>query len=143
MKTTLTLLFVIAGAVIMATSLSAAAPAPIPGLTAADEHPNGCVDCHQNQGADKDYRITTGLKNLKGVKHPDITKMVKNVPNDCKMCHKAGGKVPELAIVLHKAHFERGADNHFIAFYQGACLNCHKFAPATGVMSVKAAPANW
>ena len=142
-KSTIVLLSVVMIAMVMATSLNAAPAAPIPGLTAADEHPKGCVDCHQNLGAGKDYRITTGLAGIKGVKHPDISKMVKNVPTDCFMCHKTGSKTPALSIVLHKAHFADPASNPFVTFYQGACLNCHKLTPATGVIGLKAAPANW
>ncbi len=144
MKSVVALAMAVACATVMTVSLSAATnPVIIPGLTAADQHPNGCIDCHANEGAGKDYRITTGLAALKGVKHPDISKIVKTVPTDCMMCHKAGGKIPALNIVVHKMHFQNPATNVFVQVYQGSCLNCHKYDQASGVMSVKAAPANF
>ena len=56
----------------------------LPGVTVEDDHPNGCVDCHQ-QTDDADYRLNVELKALEG--HPDISAMMKTVPADCAMCH--------------------------------------------------------
>ena len=72
-----------------------------------------------------------------------VTAIVKKVPNDCLMCHKEGGKVEALQLVLHKAHYGKGADSAFVKFYQGACLNCHKLDIASGSMSEKSGPKNW
>jgi hypothetical protein len=36
----------------------------LPDLTVADEHPNGCVDCHKNQGEGKDYRLNVSLAKI-------------------------------------------------------------------------------
>ena len=35
------------------------------------------------------------------------------------------------------------AENHFIAYYQGSCPNCHSLDSATGEMGVKSGPKNW
>ncbi len=77
----------------------------LPGLTVADEHPNGCVDCHKNQGAGKDYRLNVSLAQIKG--HPKIDAMVKKLPDNCAICHKAAGKVSPLDIIMHKVHYAR------------------------------------
>ncbi len=113
----------------------------LPGITVADEHPNGCVDCHKNQGEGKDYRLNVTLAKVEG--HPKIDAMVKQLPEGCLLCHREGGKVSALNLMLHKAHYAKPADNPFVQFYQGACLNCHKLDAATGKMTVKSAPKNW
>jgi len=113
----------------------------LPGLTVADEHPNGCVDCHKNQGADKDYRLNVSLAKIQG--HPKIDAIVKKLPDSCMICHKAGGKVSPLNIMLHKVHYEKGAENPFVQFYQGACLNCHKLDAASGKLTMKSSAKNW
>jgi hypothetical protein len=132
--------FALVAVVTILTAASAAAPV-LPGITAKDELPNGCVDCHQNAGAGKDYRLNVGIPaNLKG--HPDISKLVKTVPNDCAMCHKEGQKAGALNLVLHTVHYAKPAENPFVTAYQGACLNCHALG-ATGAITVKSAPRNW
>jgi len=141
-KLALVVLALVAVSSIMVGGLFADTPAPIPGITGPDAHPNGCVDCHAVQGG-KDYRLPQGLLAMKGVKHPDITKIVKKVPDGCMMCHKAGAKMGNIDVVLHKAHFENPTTNHFVAFYQGSCLSCHKIDTTTGIMAVKSAAANW
>jgi hypothetical protein len=137
--------FLLLAAVIAAGALALmgqAKPKPfLPGLTVADEHPNGCVDCHKNQGEGKDYRLNVSLAQVEG--HPKIDAIVKQVPEGCLVCHKEGGKVSALNIMLHKAHYEKGAENPFVQFYQGACLNCHKLDAASGKMSVKSGAKNW
>jgi hypothetical protein len=130
---------IVAGTLVL---MGQAKPKPfLPGITVADEHPNGCVDCHKNQGAGKDYRLNVSLAQIQG--HPKIDAIVKTLPDSCLICHKEGGKAGALNIVLHKAHYEKGAENHFVQFYQGACLNCHKLDVATGKMTVKSGPKNW
>jgi len=127
-----------AGALLL-TAADNAKPPFLPGITVADDHPNGCVDCHSNQGEGKDYRLNVSLAKLG--KHPKIDAIVKKVPNDCLMCHKAGANA--LSLVLHKAHYEKGADSAFVKFYQGACLNCHQLDLASGKMTEKSGPKNW
>jgi hypothetical protein len=127
-----------AGALLL-TAADNAKPPYLPGITVADDQPNGCVDCHSNQGEGKDYRLSVSLAKL--VKHPKIDAIVKKVPNDCLMCHKAGANA--LNLVLHKAHYGKGADSAFVKFYQGACLNCHKLDIASGNTTVKSGPKNW
>jgi hypothetical protein len=131
--------FVVAALVLMAADN--AKPPYLPGITVTDEHPNGCVDCHKSQGEGQDFRLNVSLAKLG--KHPKIDAIVKKLPEDCMMCHKEGGKVAALNIMLHKAHYEKGAESPFIKFYQGACLNCHKLDAASGKMSVKSGPKNW
>ena len=120
---------------------AAATPPSLPGINAADTYAKGCVDCHKKDGAN-DYTLPTGIKaNIKG--HADITKIVKNVPTDCALCHKANTKAGLLGDRLHEVHFADPAKNVFVTAYGGQCLNCHKLDLATGVMTVKVAPANW
>jgi hypothetical protein len=130
---------IVAGTLVL---MGQAKPKPfLPGITVADEHPNGCVDCHKNQGAGKDYRLNVSLAQIQG--HPKIDAIVKTLPDSCLICHKEGSKAGALNIMLHKAHYEKSAENPFVQFYQGACLNCHKLDVATGKMTVKSGPKNW
>lgn len=111
------------------------------GVTVADAHPNGCIDCHKDLGGGKDYRLSTGLKEIKG--HPDITKIVNKVPDGCLNCHKEGSKAGPLNLQTHKIHFQKPAENVFVTNYGGDCLNCHKIDLATGTMTVKSGAKNW
>ena len=130
---------VVAGALVL---MGQAKPKPfLPGITVADEHPNGCVDCHNNQGEGKDYRLNVSLAKIQG--HPKIDAIVKTVPDSCLICHKEGGKVSPLNVMLHKAHYEKGAESPFVQFYQGACLNCHKLDAASGKVTLKSSAKNW
>ena len=108
------------------------------GITVKDEHPNGCVDCHKVSGGN-DYRLNVEL----GSGHPDISKIVRTVPNDCSMCHKANTKAGALNLQTHKIHYQNPANNNFVKAYQGDCLTCHSLDLATGVMKVKSGPKNW
>ncbi len=135
---------VLAGAVVAGTLVlmgQAKAKPFLPGITVADEHPNGCVDCHSNQGQGKDYRLNVSLAKIQG--HPKIDAIVKTLPDSCEICHKAAGKAGPLSIILHKAHYEKGADSPFVQFYQGACLNCHKLDIASGKLTLKSGAKNW
>ena len=133
--------FMAIAALCMSVSVAAAGTAFLPGLTSTDDNPKGCVDCHANVGG-KDRRLNTVVAGIKG--HPNIAKVVKNLPKDCGMCHKEGSKVPALGVVLHKAHYGPDpAKSAFVATYQGACLNCHKLDVAAGAMTLKSGPANW
>jgi hypothetical protein len=113
----------------------------LPGITTKDEHPNGCVDCHIKVNDKQDYRLVNLPTLVKG--HPDISKIVKKLPDGCMLCHNGKGKAPKLPLVLHKVHFKGGMDNHFVANYQGQCLNCHQLNLETGEMTVKSGAANW
>ena len=134
-------LVILGGAAVMLSAASAGDAPVLPGITAKDENPNGCVDCHKNQGEGKDYRLSAGLAKIKG--HPNVEKIVKVAPKDCTMCHKAGGKVPELSLVVHKAHFDKPTENAFVTVYKGQCLACHALDLKTGAMSTKSGPKNW
>jgi hypothetical protein len=115
--------------------------ADLPGITTKDANPNGCVDCHIDQGGGKDYRVIAELAKISG--HPKVDKIVKVVPKDCLICHKAGPKPPVFSQAMHRVHFEKPTENAFVTAYKGACLNCHTLDLATGVMSVKSGPKNW
>lgn len=129
-------------AVVLVLTAASAADTPfLPGITVKDENPNGCVDCHKNAGAGKDYRLSVSLPaNVKG--HPDISKSVKAVPTDCTLCHAAGRNARPLQKAVHEVHYEKPAENAFVTVYKGACLNCHVLS-ADGTVSVKAAARNW
>jgi hypothetical protein len=128
-------------AVIGLTAADNATTPLLPGITAKDEHPNGCVDCHIKVNNKQDFRLVNLPTLVKG--HPDISKIVKKLPDSCEICHNGKGKPPKLSNVVHQVHFKGGADNHFVANYQGQCLNCHQLDLTTGVMSVKSGAANW
>lgn len=109
------------------------------GITVEDAHPNGCVDCHK-QSNGNDYRLTTGLKELG---HPDIARIVRNVPEDCAMCHKANAPAGSLGEVTHVSHYANPDENVFVNHYGGECLACHALNTSTGAMSNKSGPKNW
>ena len=135
-------LFVIIAVLFAASALTIAADdlVQLPGINADDQHVKGCIDCHGASG-DNDYRLNVSLKGISG--HPPIDAIVKTLPNDCTMCHKAGAKAGALSTLIHKAHYANPAENHFIASYQGQCLECHSLNLTTGVMTVKSGPKNW
>ena len=121
-----------------------AAPLPfLPGLLSADDHPQGCVDCHLLGGDGRDTRLSKTLAALKN--HPNVTNAFKgsNIPDACMLCHKQGSKLGSLSAELHKAHYVDLAKSVFVINYQGSCLNCHKLDLATGNMGLKSGPANW
>ena len=120
---------------------SAGATPFLPGVAAKDPFPNGCVDCHKDQGDGKDFTVIAELAKING--HPKIDKIVKVVPKDCLICHKGGPKPPAFNMAMHKVHFEKPAENRFVTEYKGACLNCHSLNLDTGEMSVKSGPKNW
>lgn len=122
-------------------ALWAADITPLAGITADDQHPNGCVDCHVKVSDEKDYRMPAELKNIE--KHPPVEKLVKVVPNDCLKCHKEGAKAGAFNQVIHEVHFSNPKENHFVSNYKGDCLNCHTLDMNTYKMSVKSGPANW
>jgi hypothetical protein len=135
----------------------------IPGLTADDKFPLGCVDCHINMpDINKDERISTLMSKwnkkvesklfvkaqavapagvtLKGI-HPMVPASVKNIPNSCSACHSKTSKTaPPLANLLHIIHLSGGEENHFLTIFQGECTYCHKMDPKTGTWSIPSGP---
>jgi len=114
----------------------------IPGITVDDVKVNGCVDCHYKESDERDYRLSTSLGELvEEEKHPDVSAMVTTVPDDCVMCHSEqmaeGMGTEPLGPMMHKIHLVGGAENHFIAGYQGQCTHCHGFKEETGEFSIK------
>ena len=117
-----------------------AAGVGLPGITTKDAFPKGCVSCHV-KASGGDLRLNVGLKKVKG--HPDVAGMVKTVPKDCGMCHKAGPTPAPLKTALHKAHYGKKGASLFVKKYQGSCLSCHSLNTKTGAMTTKSGPKNW
>lgn len=131
----------------------------IPGLTAEDKFPNGCIDCHINMPDIKqDERISTLMSKwnkkveskllkkaqavapagvmLKGI-HPLASASLKNIPAACATCHsKTSRMAPPLATLLHTLHLTGGDENHFLTIFQGECTYCHKMNAVTGVWTM-------
>ncbi len=127
------------GSILALTAASGDSAALLPGINARDDRPNGCVDCHVK--ASEDLRLNTVLAGIKG--HPDISRIVKKVPDGCLMCHKGGGKAPALGLLSHKVHFLGDAADDFLTKDKGQCLSCHSLDKSSGNVKVKSAPANW
>jgi len=135
----------------------------IPGITAKDLYPMGCVDCHINYAEQKlDVRFSTLLKRwaemvepqlldkvagsappglkLKG-KHPAVPGMIRSIPAGCLTCHsRASTTAPPFSRMLHAIHLTGGKDNHFLTLFQGECTHCHKLNAATGAWSLASGP---
>lgn len=131
----------------------------VPGITAKDVYPNGCVDCHV-VGKDADMRMSAmmatwtsaapaGLvekaraasadaSKIKG-KHPAITNVKANVPQSCLVgCHKPGSTIaPPFARLMHVIHLTGGSRNRFLTGYGGECTHCHKLDPKTGTWKIE------
>jgi len=129
----------------------------IPGITAPDQFPGGCVDCHKNYPEMKlDVRISTlmqgwtngveatflekmqplapaGLQ-LKG-RHPAVSAaMLEDIPGSCLKCHgESAKKAPALGQMMHVIHLGGVKDGHFLSIFQGECTHCHKLDSATGM----------
>jgi hypothetical protein len=138
-----------------------AAPAlrPIPGITAEDPFPRGCVDCHVNMPDRKmDARFSTLMKQwesavdpallarvqpfapsgvvLKG-KHPKFNVAAADIPTSCISCHAAQRKAaPAFDRMIHGLHLTGGEKNHFLVEFQGQCTYCHKLDAASGAWSL-------
>lgn len=131
----------------------------IPGITAPDQKPNACVNCHKNYPGQFDGRLSTHVKEWasKGVdphllekaqstmppgiklsgKHPDVSAIVKVIPTDCLMCHSGSSpKVPQFRKLIHRIHLTGGEENHFLMNYGGTCTHCHKLDQDTGTWSI-------
>lgn len=142
------------------------APQPvrkIPGITAEDPFPHGCVDCHINRpDMNMDVRISTMMKQwndkveptlltkaqtcgpsgvkLKG-KHPIVTNALKDIPAGCLKCHsKVSTEAPPFSRMLHIIHLSGGEKNHFLTMFQGECTYCHKLNLSTGKWSLPSGP---
>jgi hypothetical protein len=126
----------------------------IPGITAKDAFPNGCVDCHTATSKMGDTRISTLMTKwttavappllakskasatdparVKG-KHPPVPKPGANVPQSClAVCHKKGSTVaPAFGTLMHNLHLT-GTPNQFMTLFQGECTHCHKLDQKTG-----------
>lgn len=111
------------------------AAAELPGVTAPDTMPNGCVSCH------------TGKTNLKAMlsalRHRDMGGEVKMVPDDCRSCHSEDKGLESMAMIGHSMHYASGSSSEFVSRYGGNCLHCHAMATGTGAVTVKKGPKNW
>ncbi|HEX2864091.1 MAG TPA: hypothetical protein VHN99_05950 [Deinococcales bacterium] len=168
-----TMLVMLAGITVLAQQAQPApkpAPPQIPGITATDSHPNGCVNCHQYRAdLKRDYRLSTTLHewSQKGTeadfvniakavwpnakitgRHPDVTADLKgqDIPGACIDCHE-GNDIP-LERVLHLVHLSLLPDGPaanpgaFITAYGGFCTNCHTVGASTGLVTVKSGKEN-
>ncbi len=134
-----------------------AAPSPreIPGITADDMFPSGCVNCHLNfTDRNMDTRISTSLAkwtekvepkllekaqaaSSQGVvlvgKHPSATESLTDIPMACIECHSSmSQKAPSFGQMIHLIHLSGGQDNHYMTLFQGECTHCHKLNLNTG-----------
>jgi hypothetical protein len=133
-------------------------PRAIPGLTAPDAFPRGCVDCHVSRPDLRlDTRLSIGMRSwiagvdpvllakvrayspegmqLKG-RHPKVDKSLADIPNGCLKCHSQTSKsAPPFARLLHGLHLAGGAKNHYLSQFQGECTHCHKLDLKTGAWS--------
>lgn len=140
----------------------AASPTPavrqIPGITAKDAYPNGCVDCHV-AAKDGDMRLSVLLAKwatavpasllakakaasadplkIKG-KHMAVANAKANIPQSClAACHKKGSTIaPPFAQLIHTIHLAGGAQNRFLTVNQGECTHCHKLDQKTGAWRI-------
>lgn len=166
-------LFLVAGLASIAVSAGAQPPQggppmpparKIPGITAPDTHPAGCVDCHINYVDMKlDARFSTLLKAwttevppalvshaksaapsgfvIKG-RHPAVPgAALKNIPGSCLACHGKASKVaPPFAGMIHEIHLTGGDGNHFLTLFQGECTLCHKLDKKSGSWTIPSGP---
>jgi len=138
-------------------------PRAIPGITASDGFPGGCVDCHVNRpDIGLDTRISVLMTRLAAGanpklvaaarsaaapglaltgRHPDVPDVRADIPGACLRCHARGSdSAPEFARMLHTLHLEGGEANHFMTIFQGECTYCHKLDAATGSWSIPSGP---
>ena len=133
----------------------------IPGITAKDLYPNGCVDCHV-AGKDGDMRMSALMakwtsavpaalvdkarassidpSKIKG-KHLPMPNVKANIPQTClTACHKKGSTIaPPFAQLMHTIHLVGGGGNRFLTASQGECTHCHKLNQKTGTWKVPSA----
>jgi hypothetical protein len=158
---TLVALIALASTVVRSSAADQTAPRQIPGITARDQFPNGCVDCHivVKDGdmrlstlmaayaktvpaplLDKTRAATADPKRVKGV-HPAVPNVKANIPQSClAACHKAGSTIAApFATLMHAVHLT-GIPNRFVTQFQGECTHCHKMNPKTGAWRIPSAP---
>lgn len=152
------------GAAAATTPPGAPAARKIPGITAEDPFPKGCVDCHvADPRAKRDPRFTSLLKEwsvkvdaallakaqgaapagvtLKG-KHPAVTASLKDVPGKCLPCHgKSSKTAPAFGDLMHALHLTGGEKSAFLTVFQGECTHCHKLDAKTGRWKIPSGPA--
>lgn len=135
----------------------------VPGVSSADLHPHGCVDCHvQIPEMNVDARFGTLMAKLEqevepkllemarasspeGVairgRHPPVPGALKDIPTSCNPCHAADSRTaPPFARLLHRIHLSSDPRNVFMTVYQGECTHCHKLDGVSGVFSMPAGP---
>lgn len=93
--------------------------AQIPGITVVDDHPQGCIDCHQPGSRHSLANEITAM--AEEDRHPNTPS---DDPASCLRCHASDGRMP-LGNLMHTAHLVGGAENHFITHYDGQCMHCH------------------
>jgi hypothetical protein len=135
----------------------------IPGITAEDRYPRGCVDCHVNY---TDLKMDTRFKTMmaqwnEGVepkllaltkasapdgltikgKHPSVPFALTDIPAKCMICHaKTSKTAPPFAYLIHNIHLTGGEQNHFLTIFQGECTHCHKLNKTSGGWTIPSAP---
>jgi len=135
----------------------------IPGITAPDQFPSGCVDCHLNYPELKlDARLSAlmggwgrgGSSNLTsrmqalapaGVKlkgrHPEVKSALRDIPAACIKCHaKPATPSPSFGPMMHVIHLGGVKDGHFLSIFQGECTHCHKLDLDTGTWRIPSGP---
>lgn len=134
-------------------------PRAVPGITAKDAYPRGCVDCHvQLPALNVDARFSTLMTKLgkdvqpgllakaqaaapKGLelrgRHPPAPGALENIPASCNPCHaKASRTAPPFAKLMHSIHLADGPRNVFMTLYQGECTHCHKLDTRSGAVFI-------
>jgi hypothetical protein len=135
----------------------------IPGITAEDMFPRGCVDCHVNMpDMGRDVRISTIMREWSkkvepkfleraqaaapaGVKlvgkHPEGAEKIMDIPAGCLKCHgKSSRTAPSFSRMMHLYHLTGGDENPYLSIFHGECTHCHKLNKATGTWSIPSAP---
>lgn len=139
-------------------------PREIPGLTAADAFPGGCVDCHlryPDQGLD--VRFSTLLSgwarevepplveaarasSRAGVtlvgRHPEVAPdVLTSIPARCIGCHaRRPDDAPDMTRLTHLVHLRGGTENVFLTVFGGECTHCHKLDASLGMWTVPTGP---
>jgi hypothetical protein len=138
-------------------------PRSIPGLTAEDQFPKACVNCHVNRtDIGLDVRLSTMMKQwYTGVpaplaamarasapagvtikaKHPAADSSLQDIPGRCLRCHGRTSKLaPPFAQMIHLIHLTGDSEHSFLRLFQGECTHCHKLDKATGKWSIPSGP---
>jgi len=140
-------------------------PRAIPGVTAPDAFPNGCVDCHiEYPDLGLDTRFGTLLRRWQDAvepevlekargaapdgmtltgRHPDAAAALDDVPAKCRTCHgdDSAEAIP-FSRLMHRLHLTGGERSPFLTLFGGECTHCHKLDPASGSWTIRSAPEN-